>query len=65
MTDSYNHRFARYSDGKLTGVWGRTGSGSGDFNRPIGIAIDSNGIVYVADTMNHRIQRFEISETAK
>ena len=61
VTDSHNHRFARYRDGKLTGVWGHTGAGGGEFNRPIGIAIDSNGIVYVADTMNHRIQRFEIS----
>jgi hypothetical protein len=28
------------------------------FNNPFGIAIDSSGNVYVADTYNHRIQKF-------
>jgi sugar lactone lactonase YvrE len=60
VTDSYNHRFARYRDGKLTGVWGRTGKGPGDMNRPIGIAAMPPNIVYVSDTLNHRIQKFEI-----
>ncbi len=64
VTDSYNHRFARYRDGKLDGVWGRTGSGSGDFNRPIGIAIRAPGEVFVSDTMNNRIQKFDIPEAA-
>jgi sugar lactone lactonase YvrE len=32
--------------------------GDGQFNRPIGIAIDSSGFIYVADTDNHRIQKF-------
>jgi uncharacterized protein (TIGR03663 family) len=62
VTDSYNHRFARYMDNKLTGVWGKTGAGSGAFNRPIGIAVAGGGFVYVADTLNHRIQRFRIPE---
>lgn len=60
ITDSFNHRFARYNDGKLTGVWGKTGSGSGEFNRPIGIAVAPDGTVYVADTLNNRIQKFEV-----
>lgn len=60
VTDSFNHRFARYNDGKLTGVWGKTGSGSGDFNRPIGIAVAPDGSVYVSDTMNNRIQKFDV-----
>ena len=60
VTDSFNHRFARYDDGKLTGVWGKTGSGSGEFNRPIGIAAAPDGSIYVSDTMNNRIQKFEV-----
>jgi hypothetical protein len=40
------------------GSWGKSGSGSGEFNRPIGIAADGAGHVYVSDTMNHRIQKY-------
>lgn len=60
VTDSYNHRFARYDEGKLTGAWGRSGTGSGEFNRPIGIAAAPDGSVYVSDTLNNRIQKFEL-----
>ncbi len=65
VTDSFNHRFARYEDNKLTGVWGTTGSGSGQFNRPIGIAAAPDGSIYIADTLNNRIQRFELTGPEK
>ena len=58
VTDSFNHRCARYTNGTLTYSWGKSGSGNGDFNRPIGIATDAQGNVYVSDTMNSRIQKF-------
>lgn len=64
-TDSYNHRFARYTDGNLVGVWGTSGSGSGNFNRPIGIAAGPDGSVYVSDTMNNRVQKFRLSAAMK
>ena len=64
VTDSYMHRFARYDDNKLTGVWGQSGSGSGQFNRPIGIAAAPDGTVYISDTMNNRIQKFVIPPPA-
>ena len=60
VTDSYAHRFSLYRDGKFVSSWGRTGSGPGHFNRPIGIAAAPPNIVYVADTMNYRIQKFVI-----
>lgn len=60
-TDSYEHRFGRYrGDNDVVGSWGRTGTGSGEFNRPIGIAATGAGTVFVADTMNHRIQKFQL-----
>lgn len=37
------------------GVFGRPGSGEGEFDHPRGIAADPFGNVYVADTGNHRV----------
>jgi uncharacterized protein (TIGR03663 family) len=62
VTDSYNHRAARYSNGTLVESWGKSGSDEGDFNRPIGIATDKAGAIYVSDTMNNRIQKFVLPE---
>jgi len=39
--------------------WGTYGSGMGQLYSPRGIDIDSNGYVFVADTYNHRIQKFD------
>ena len=40
--------------------WGQEGTDNGSFNQPTGIAIDSDGFIYVADTGNHRIQVFTV-----
>ena len=37
---------------------GLSGDGAGQFNSPEGVAVDASGNVYVADTGNHRIQKF-------
>ncbi len=64
VTDSFNHRFALYTGSRsLAGVWGSSGTGRGQFNRPIGIAVDANGAVYVTDTLNHRVQKFSAPES--
>lgn len=46
--------------GELTVVnqWGTQGGGPGEFNEPIGIAVDRAGNIYVADVRNSRIQKF-------
>jgi tripartite motif-containing protein 71 len=38
--------------------WGKAGQGSGAFLEPRDIAVSEDGFVYVADTKNHRIQKF-------
>ncbi|MGA2586662.1 MAG: PEGA domain-containing protein [Candidatus Aminicenantales bacterium] len=38
--------------------WGSYGSGDGQFNGIWSIAVDSSGNIYVADTLNHRVQKF-------
>jgi DNA-binding beta-propeller fold protein YncE len=45
-------------NGHLLLEWGSKGSGDGEFSYPRGITIDKNGNLYVADTNNHRIQKF-------
>jgi DNA-binding beta-propeller fold protein YncE len=37
---------------------GSSGSGSGQLNRPTGVAVDSTGNLWVADTENNRIEKF-------
>jgi tripartite motif-containing protein 71 len=41
--------------------WGSCGSGNGEFMWPKGVAVDASGNVYVADSENHRIQKFDSS----
>ena len=65
IVDTDNNRIQHLSpDGKVLQVWGNFGDSTtsetpgGTFNQPWGIAIDHNGFIYVADTWNHRIQKF-------
>ena len=61
VTDGYgNARVHKYSkEGKLLFSWGEPGQGPGQFILPHGIAVDSSGLVYVADRENSRVQVFK------
>jgi len=43
---------------EYAGKWGTPGTGNGQFNGAFGIALASNGNVYVTDLDNHRVQYF-------
>ena len=49
---------------KFTGVgdflatWGSFGTGEGQFSSPYAIRPGADGVVYVADSSNHRVQKF-------
>jgi DNA-binding beta-propeller fold protein YncE len=63
ISDGYgNARVLEYSaDGKRIREWGSAGTGPGQFHQPHGIAIDENGVIYVADRQNGRLQRFDLN----
>jgi sugar lactone lactonase YvrE len=39
--------------------WGSEGNNDGQFYSPAGLAIDTNGYIYVSDSHNHRVQKFD------
>ena len=65
VADSGNHRILHFNpQGEVLNAWGSYANSDnepapgGTFNEPWGIAIDTNDFIYVADTWNHRIQKF-------
>ncbi len=67
VADSRNHRILHLTrDGEVLHAWGSFGQAQGDspalpgtFNEPWGLGLSPDGqFVYVADTWNHRIQKF-------
>src|SRR5437763_3011633 len=62
ISDGYaNARILEYTaDGKKVREWGSAGTGSGEFHLPHSIVVDENGILYVADRENGRIEKFDL-----
>jgi len=58
-----NYRIQKFtSEGVFVSKWGAQGSGDGEFSESLdGVAVASDGSVYVADGGNHRIQQFSPS----
>ena len=65
ITDQYSDIIRKYDTiGELITSWGGSGSGNGQFlnqysNNYFGIAVNSFGDVYVTDSGNYRIQKFD------
>jgi len=62
VADGYrNARIIEYTpQGKKVREWGSAGTGPGQFHLPHSIQIDENGVIYVADRENGRVQRFDL-----
>lgn len=68
VADTGNDAIRRVApDGSVTTLAGGHGTGAADgrasearFNGPLGVAVDAQGNVYVADTYNHRIRRIGV-----
>lgn len=62
ISDGYgNSRVLEYTaKGERVRQWGTKGEGPGQFQQPHGLAIDDEGILYVADRNNARLQRFTL-----
>jgi len=56
-----NNRIVRIDDmlGTNWTALGTAGSGTGQFNFPVGIFVDSGGKIFVGDHANHRIVRMD------
>ncbi len=69
VTDAENLRVEKFDKGgKFVTMWGSKGDGDSQFNPisddatgtgPSGLTVDKEGYIYVADTWNHRIQKFD------
>ncbi len=65
IADTNNHRVLHLSpEGEVLHTWGSFSGAEGEsegsvtFNEPWGITVGPEGNVYVADTWNHRVQKF-------
>jgi DNA-binding beta-propeller fold protein YncE len=58
-----NNRVQRFSrGGKPLGTWGGPGAEPGRFNAPWDVAAGTDDRVFVADTMNHRLQALQLQQ---
>ena len=70
VADASNHRIQKWTPGATQGItvagengYGSSGSAADQLSNPTGVYVDSNGNIFVADTWNHRIQKWALGAT--
>lgn len=59
LVDSGRERVVEFDgNGVPRSEWGHTGSDAGSFNSPRDVAVDGDGVIFVVDVNNRRIQEF-------
>jgi DNA-binding beta-propeller fold protein YncE len=65
VVEGRNDRVQAYdADGQILFTFGNTGNAPGEFFLPTGIALDSDGKLYVADGQNGRVEIFRVKAGA-
>lgn len=61
VADGYSNASVHKYDptGRLLTSWGESGTGPGQFNIVHNVVVDKNGLVYIADRENQRVQVFD------
>ncbi len=68
IADAGNHRIEltlgpppdmMHLPGSFIRAFGKDGTGDGEFHNPLAVAVDAQDYIYVADTDNNRIQKFD------
>lgn len=60
VADTLNHRVSVFAlDGRALSTFGRLGSGEGELNHPLDVAVDTSGAAFVADAGNDRVVKFD------
>lgn len=58
ISDVFGHVTKVGPTGSVVSTWGSQGSGTGELNQPLGVAVDTAGNVWVADSLNGRIVKY-------
>lgn len=64
VTDVGNDRVQVFTpSGAFVRAWGSRGTARGEFQNPVGVAVDGDGYVYVAEAFGDRVQKFTSTGT--
>ena len=62
VSDFGDHSIKMFDlEGKFISKFGKQGNKDGEFNRPLCLSVNKEGLLMVCDSQNHRVQVFELS----